>query len=247
MAFLLKKIIGSLLMPMPLFFLACLTSVLLFALNKQRAARLLLLFSIASLYCLSINPVAQIIAAPLEHKHPKYNNQTVDYVVVLGGYHKSDARLPITSLLSVDSLNRLNEGVRIIKRNPGAVLLLSGHNGKDKIPHSEAMARVAENMGIKRSDMQLYPLARDTDDEARYWASISKGKKLALVTTATHMPRAVNLFKQYGIEPIPAPTGHRTSEIQLTWKSFVPRAFNVDLVAKAWHEYLGIAWAKIRS
>lgn len=248
MGFTLKKIIGSLLMPLPLFFLACLFAIVLFKRGRIKLAKGLLVFSVSCLYLFSIQPVAHFLASPLEMAYPKYNYQDVQFVAVLGGYHKSDERQPITSLLSVDSLNRLNEGIRIVKQNPEAKLLLSGSKDRDDIAHAEAMAQVAEMLGISRSSMILFTEAKDTDDEARHWASLTKGQDLALVTSATHMPRAMRLFTKYGIKPIPAPTGHRTTgQQELNWKSFMPRAFHLDLAAKAWHEYIGIVWATLRS
>lgn len=247
MAFLLKKIIGSLLMPLPLIVLACFIAMVFFQLKRVLLAKTILIFGLVSLYLMSIQPIAFALASPLEYAHPKYENQPVEFVIVLGGGHKSDLRQPVTSLLHQISLNRLMEGIRIKQLNPGAKLLLSGYQGTDSISNAEAMAKVAQVFGVSQSDIILNPNARDTSEEAGHWAKRIEDRPAVLVTSALHMKRAMKLFKQHGKELYTGPTGHRTHDKKLSWRSFIPSPSNLDLVTRAWHEYLGIVWLNLRT
>jgi len=251
--FLIKKLISALLMPLPLGFAILLLAVLIFFQGYQRLAKGLGIGVIFTWFVLSLYPVSKFIAAPLEFKFPKYNHQTINYVVVLGGYHNSDERYPVSSLLSKVSLMRLSEGVRIYRMNPGAKLLLSGYKGNDVISNAEAMAKVAHTLGVPKNDIVMAHQPKDTAEEAAHWAqflnnNMLKSQHFALVTSAMHIPRAMYLFQNQGLQPIPAPTEFRSGGDQgLHWHSWVPRAGSLTLFESAWHEYLGKVWAVIRS
>ena len=68
-----------------------------------------------------------------------------------------------------------------------------------------------------------------------------------LVTSASHMPRAMGMFRKLGMHPIPGPTGHRIKDSQGPHpSSFFPHASNLLRSETVFHEYLGMAWAKLR-
>jgi len=251
--FLFKKLLSALLMPLPLGFVILLLAMFVFFQGYQRLAKGLGSGVIFIWFILSLNPVSQLVAAPLEYKFPKYDHQTVDYVVVLGGYHNSDERFPISSLLSQTSLMRLSEGMRIYRLNPGAKLLLSGNKFNDVISNAEAMEKVAQTFGIPKDDIIIADQPKDTAEEAAYWTQylsnhMLKDRHFALVTSAMHIPRAMYLFQSEGLQPIPAPTGFRTGGHHgLHWHDWFPSADSLTLFESAWHEYLGKIWAVMRS
>lgn len=253
MTFLFKKLLTVLLMPLPFGFIVLLIAACIFYKGYQRLAKGLGIGVLLTWFTLSLNPVSTKIAAPLEYAFPKYNQQTVHYVVVLGGYHNSDDRMPISSLLSKTSLMRLTEGMRIYRLNPGAKLLLSGYKSKDIISNAKAMSKVAQSLGIPNSDIIIAEEPKDTAEEAQYWAHylnkrMLKDQNFALVTSAMHIPRAMYLFQNQGLQPIAAPTEYRTGGHHgLSWRSWFPNARSLTLVESAWHEYLGKLWAMIRA
>jgi uncharacterized SAM-binding protein YcdF (DUF218 family) len=90
--------------------------------------------------------------------------------------------------------------------------------------------------------------SKDTKDEARLIKDMVGNESFFLVTSASHMPRSVALFKKEGMNPIPAPTDHRIKERQrLSPGMFFPWAGNLIKAELAVHEYLGLGWAKIRN
>jgi uncharacterized SAM-binding protein YcdF (DUF218 family) len=251
--FLIKKVLGALLMPLPLATAIIIFSVFLYYSRYVKTAKCLLGGLFISGYLFSISPVSQAVVGYLEFQYPKYNKQTVDYVLVLGGYHKSDKRFPTSSLLSQTSLMRLVEGINIHRLNPGSKLLLSGYKGRDIISNAEAMSKVAQEMGVLKSNITLATSPKDTAEEAAYWTKFIRDKSFALVTSATHMPRSVFLFQQAlqsqaldADKLIPAPTVFMAKNTNLRhWRSWLPYAGNLNRFGIAWHEYLGLAWAKI--
>lgn len=246
MLFSLKKIIGMLIMPLPLLCWLLLVAALLYRLRRPRPARIVLCSALALLLLFSLPATMHWVVQPLEHQYPMYRNQPVEFVIVLGGAHRSDDDMPISSLLSSVSMVRLSEGIRIHRLNPGSKLLLSGHRGRDPLSQAEAMARVAEAYGVARADIVTEPRAMDTDDEAMYWSQVVKDRPHALVTSASHIPRAMSLFHHYGVKPVAAPTEYMTANsFDPRWQDFVPTAWALVNVERAWHEYVGMVWSHI--
>ena len=66
-----------------------------------------------------------------------------------------------------------------------------------------------------------------------------------LVTSASHMPRAMMLNRKAGLNPIPAPTARRAAGTTLKSDPafWLPSAGALEMSERAIHEYLGIAWA----
>jgi uncharacterized SAM-binding protein YcdF (DUF218 family) len=57
----------------------------------------------------------------------------------------------------------------------------------------------------------------------------------------------VALFQKIGLHPIPAPTGHLVRQRQGSDPArFFPGSDNLYKTYLAWHEYLGLAWEKLR-
>lgn len=109
------------------------------------------------------------------------------------------------------------------------------------------MAEVAISIGVKKQDLVLEDVSKDTEEEAQLIQQVVGGDKFALVTSASHMRRSVALFKKLGMNPIPAPTDYLVKEAQkMNPKSFYPRAENLYKAERAFYEYLGLIWARIR-
>ncbi len=246
MLFLLKKVLGMLLMPLPFICLLCFLGVLAMWRGARRVAVALFVIAGSLLLLLSTPVVSHMLVSSLEHRYAQYDGRPVEFVVVLGGFHRSDAYLPLSSLLSPTSLVRLSEGIRIHRANPGSRLLLSGYHGRDEISQAEAMARVAESLGVAREAMVLYPQARDTAEEAAHWQAYTAGRPTALVTSASHLPRAMSLFAEHGPLPVPAPTEFMSGrEVRWYWRDWFPAEWALHNSQRAWHEYVGLAWRDI--
>ena len=156
-----------------------------------------------------------------ERRGPDIRN--VKWVVVLGGGHISDPKLPGTSQLSDSATVRVVEGVRLHKMIPGTKILLSGGVVFDPVPNARVMAAVAVAIGVNEQDLVLELDSKDTKDEAIIVKEMVGNDRFILVTSASHMPRSVALFKKHGMNPIPAPTGHLVKERQSLFPRRPPR------------------------
>ncbi len=253
--FLLKKIVAPFLFPVPLSILFSLAGLfLLFFTRRRRTGKILVAVGVLIFALLSFGQISSKIIDPLEQQYSAYSpalsqieSDPVAYVVVLGGGHVTDPTLPVTSQLSSPSLIRLVEGIRVYRKNPGSKMIVSGGRVFDPLPEAKTLAAAAQVLGMKGDDIIMESDSKDTKDQALLIKKIVGENRFVLVTSASHMPRAMALFRKVGMDPIPAPAGHVLKQKrQLSPGQFFPSAVSLQKSERAVHEYLGILWARLR-
>ena len=258
--FVLKKIIAQLFFPGPLCLEILIAGlILLLFTRKQKAGKILLSIGVVLFTLLSYTALSNIFLKSLEHKYPPIDLTTasditigddippVKWIVVLGGGHTSDPKIPVTSQLSDSSLVRLIEAIVLHKIIPGSKLILSEGKVFDSVPGAETMAGVAKAVGVKQEDLILESESKDTIDEARLIKSIVGNDKFILVTSAAHMPRSMGMFMKLGMHPIAAPTDYTVKESQgISPGDFFPSSGGLRRAEGVIYEYLGLIWAKLR-
>nr|WP_321269803.1 envelope biogenesis factor ElyC [uncultured Tolumonas sp.] len=251
MLFLLKKWLGLLLMPLP--FCALLLFVGLFLLwstRWQKSGKLLISIATIVLIMFSVRPTSVMLNRPLEQMYPAFpDNQPVDFIIVLGHGHVSDPSVPLASQLTEAASARIQEALRIKRLNPKAHMIFSGSIAGDPISGAEMYARVAEASGVARNDMTLIENARDTEEEVARDSQLISNHPTALVTSASHMPRAMTLFHQVGMNPIPAPAQYvgREQQLQIPAYGYLPSGRYLMYSEMALHEWIGQLWNRFRN
>lgn len=248
--FLLRKIFAPLLFPVPLVLeLVGLGLILLWFTRKQKAGKMLVTTGFLLLLVLSLNPVGTSLVRPLETGFRPVLSKPepiVRWVVVLDGGHISDPRFPVTTRLWGSTLSRLVEGIRLHKERAGSKLIVSGGKVFNPVAGAEAMAEVARILGVNSKDLILENKSRDTREEADYIQPIVGEDPFLLVTSATHMPRAMEIFQKGGMKPIAAPTDYLVkSSGKLSPGIFIPSAGALSLSERAFYERIGMLWLKL--
>ena len=258
--FIIKKIISLFFDPatIALIFLV-LGLILLFFTRRQKAGRFSVAIGTLIFGIFSYGVIADYLLKPLENAHRPLpmqlfsgelkNNPAANagWIVVLGGGVTSDDTIPITSQLGDASLVRLVEGIRLHKRLPRSKLVFVGGKVFGKKAEAEALAELARDLGIEGKDIIMLTDAKDTKDSALSVKDLVGKDKHVLVTSASHMPRSVSLFRKQGLDPTPAPTNHQVSkESGFRPGVFFPSGNNLRKSQSALHEYLGTLWAKLR-
>lgn len=251
--FLFKKLLASFLMPVP-FCLALLLLglALLWFTRRQKAGRSLATAGALALLLLGYGAVSGRLLATLERRHAPVTDVAatagrVRWVVVLGGGSSSDAGLPASLRLSEGSLSRLVEGIRIQRQLPGGRLLLSGGSVFGSTPDAETMSTLAVELGVSPAALDLDSVSPDTETQAEVVRARLGAEEFYLVTSASHMPRSLVLFRKAGTNPIPAPTHFLTQRNRGTApSSFFPGSGGLRSAEAATYEYLGLLWAKVR-
>jgi len=214
----LKPLLTALAMPPLSLLLLAALGVLLALRERQRSGLALVVLSLASLALLSSHGMAVWLARhALASFQPvslqRLVTDRVQAIVVLGG-----GLLPLapeygSAQPSAETLARLRYAVWLGKQ-AGLPLAFSGGVGwgaSDRQTTSEA--EVAQHVVQQDSGVTLRWVeskSHDTTENARLLApllSASGVRRVALVTHASHMPRAVAAFEAVGLVVTPAPMG----------------------------------------
>ncbi|HFZ8995254.1 TPA: envelope biogenesis factor ElyC [Citrobacter freundii] len=246
MLFTLKKVVGSLLLPLPLMLLIMGAGLLLVWFSRyQKSGKILLSVGWLAILLLSLQPVADSWLKPIEKSYPTWRGtQQVKYIVVLGGGYTWNPQWAPSSNLINNSLPRVTEGVRLWQANPGTKLIFTGAPAKtNPVSTAEAGARVAESLGVPRSDIITLDQPKDTEEEALAVKQAIGDAPFLLVTSASHLPRAIIFFHHVGLHPLPAPANQMAIESPLNpWERVIPSPVWLTHSDRAAYETLGRIW-----
>ncbi len=249
MLFALKKIIGGLLLPLPLLLMIMAAGLLLLWFTRwHKSAKVLLSLSWLLLLLLSLQPVADRLLLPLESRYPTWNGATpVTYIVVLGGGYTWNPDWAPGSNLIGNSLPRVTEGVRQWRRYPQAKMIFTGAAaGNNPRSNAAVAAGVAESLGIPHQAIITLDAPKDTGEEAQAVKQIVGHQPFLLVTSANHLPRAMGFFHHAGLTPIPAPANQLAVTSPLnSWERALPSPLWLSHSERAIYETLGQIWQQL--
>ncbi|HEX4410993.1 MAG TPA: YdcF family protein [Xanthobacteraceae bacterium] len=250
MYFALSKTLGDLLIPSTLVLLIQVCGVVLWW--QGRLAHLGRWLTVGGLILLVIGgqpQVSALLLLPLENRFPPWDatGEPLTGIVVLGGAintHISTMRKEISLNAAA---NRLVATVLLQRRYPTARVVFSGGNsnlifGGDS--ESKYAARLLEALGVPADHLVIDAVARNTFENAVNAKKIvdpKPGERWLLVTSASHMPRAVGLFRAAGF-PIEAyPVDYRSG----SWRDLSsPPTLSVfagfTRIDLAFHEWAGL-------
>ncbi|MEW5286361.1 envelope biogenesis factor ElyC [Klebsiella michiganensis] len=246
MLFTLKKVLGGMMLPLPLLLLLIAFGIALLWFSRfQRTGKLCVSLGWLLLLLLSLQPVADSLLKPIEDKYPTWRGEKrVQYVVVLGGGYTWNPDWAPSSNLINNSLPRLTEGIRLCYENPGSKLIFTGAAAKtNPVSTAEAGARVAESLGIPRSEILVLDKPKDTEEEAAAVKMAIGDAPFLLVTSASHLPRAMIFFRRAGLTPLPAPANQLAIESPLNpWERAIPSPVWLMHSDRVGYETLGRIW-----
>ena len=244
---LLKALVAQLLMPLPLCLLLFGAGVLL-RLCLLRLGNALVVIGVMTLALLSWAPVADRLLSPIEARYPALHDwphvAPGAAIVVLGGGYQPHQPWVVTGQLSEASANRVLEGLRLWHLSASeSLLVVTGASRRNDVePMARAYGRVARDMSVPDSHLHVLDTPTDTGEEARAVARLlGEDATLLLVTSASHMPRAMAHFQQAGLNPIAAPTHYLALRDDVDTLSYwVPSARHLQKSERAIYEWLGM-------
>jgi uncharacterized SAM-binding protein YcdF (DUF218 family) len=260
-----KKILTLFFLPLHFALIAGVAGLILLHLRRrERLARILLTASIAALVLFSNRGVAQLLIRPLESHYPAVPEfapasatssaplppglTSCRYIIVLGGGHARSPGLSRINQLSTASLSRLAEAIRIFRHLPSdARFVVSGHDGEGNTSHAQILAEAAISLGVPPDRIDRFDNTRDTHDEALALRKLAGDTPVAIVTSAWHMPRALNLCQTAGLNAIPCPADFMLKpEATADAGLLLFDLGALERSTKAIHEYLGLLWSALR-
>lgn len=184
-------------------------------LKSVRTGMLVTFVGLALLWFLSCNAVSVELARtliPQVQPITREQLQSVQAIVVLGGGVHGDAPEYGAAQPSSHTLDRLRYGVALAKASGKPLGFAGGVGWAAQGTGVEPEGAVARRIAQQEYGVQLRWVddrSRDTEENARLAAQLLRRdavKRVALVTSAFHMPRSVRAFRRAGLEVVAAPT-----------------------------------------
>ena len=247
---------------LPLFFypigLLCVLLIVVLIISKRpKLQKTLIIIALLMIVITGNRYIALSLVRSLEWQYlPPADIPEEEVMVVLGG--ATDAAIyPRTNVEVNGAADRILYAARLYHDGKAKNILLSGGNiswleNGSSTPAAE-MADILDLTGVPDDVIWLETTSRNTYENALYCSQILEEKginKILLVTSASHMPRSVALFKKQGIEVIPLPTDYSVtkeeweglfdSNLQSHLINLVPTVGNISATTGVLKEYIGL-------
>lgn len=252
-------LLKSLAMPLGWVLLLVAVGLLLMRLGRgKRSAKAgwwLILVGFVVLLAASLEPVANGLAYSLEHRYAAPTPEvlaTVDAIVVLGCGAYPSGNLRQEAELTQGAFPRVIRGVQYFKDSGADVLAFcGGADWPDEESEAEVMRAMAVSLGVAEDRIVIEPTSRNTMENAMNLAAIlpkGEGRRIGVVTSATHMMRSVwvfeRVFPQDTIVPMPV---YFTYDPSRSFGGRIrPSVGNLEKTTVALHEWIGILWYALR-
>lgn len=213
---------------------------------RRNFGRVLVGVSLTGLVILSTPWMAGFLMSGLQKFPPITPTQlaTCQTIVVLGGGVYRDAPEYGGDTIGFVSLERLRYALYLRKLS-GLPILATGGAPEGGVAEAVTMRKSAEDeFGSQIQWIEGRSL--DTSSSARLSASLLKEhgvQRIALVSHAWHLPRAVANFEAVGLEVVPAPMGFSRSSVDAM--AFLPSAGALASSSRALHEWIGILASRL--
>lgn len=247
--FLVSKLVDFLLLPSNFIgFLAAL-GLLGLLLRRRRLGGALLVFASLLLIVAGWSPLGPAALMVLENRFPQPTlSGPIDGIIMLGGAVDTH----ITAGRGQPTLNEAGERVtamgELSRRFPQARILLSGGASDLASPEPATESAIARDLlvgvGVEPQRIELEERSRNTCENAEQSLLVAKpapGERWVLVTSASHMPRAVACFRAAKFPIVPYPVDYRTRGKANLLRPVEAVAVGLQALDLAAHEWIGLA------
>ncbi|MEO8010548.1 MAG: YdcF family protein [Dokdonella sp.] len=190
-------------------------------------------------------PVAANLMIGLQESRNREQTQcsesAPDTIVVVGGGISRAARdAEDAAVLTIASMRRLLGAVDLQRARGASTLVISGGSSRFGSNESELMTALAIRLGVLPATISLEQRSKTTWQNARFVADLKPPieKRIWLVTSAVHMPRARYAFEQAGFEVCAWPVDPRGAG----WGGIgylLPSLGGLDKAETVLHEWIG--------
>ena len=166
---------------------------------------------------IGVLPVVDWVLRPLEEHVPQSPLPPhVDGIVVLGGSEQAVIAEARNRPELNNAADRLVEFVGLARQYPQARLIYSGggiHWGRTTLNEADIARRVFILLGLEPDRVEFDSQSRNTAENAQFSKALAQpkdGEVWLLITSASHMPRALNAFQTVSWPVLPYPVDYRT-------------------------------------
>ena len=259
MFFVLSKLIYFAIVPSHICLFALGGGIILLAWQRtERLARWLLMGSFTAFFLFGFSPLGQILILPLEERFRMPENlRDGDYtgIIFLGGFEIGNISRARDTLALTDAAERLSETARLARQLPSAKVIFTGGAATlltDGESAHRAVGHYLQDMGIAEDRLVLEGRSRNTWENATLTRRLLEPKpadRFLIVTSASHMPRAMGVFRKAGYNVVAYPVDYVTRGRADIMRPFAFLPSGLQRTDKAVKEWLGLAvyWATGRS
>lgn len=211
---------------------------------RSRYATFFSIITVASTLMLGATPIWNALLYTHETQMTAKDPREIEGIIVLGGAFNEI----VTEAHNQVSLNgageRMTETVRLMRQYPTVPIIFSGFSGRlvrGTLSESDVALRFFNETVGSTERIILENQSRNTFENAIYTKELidfAGSQPWLLVTSASHMPRAFEIFNDRGIRVIPYPVDFRSRipSTEFRWNlSGGSSALNILL-----HEWIGL-------
>jgi len=245
---LVSALLTSLISPLGTALAAGLLALLLARLAWMRAAAWLGALALAWLSIWSLPPVSNWVTTVVEGPYGPATERAIGQlaeaqaiVVLGGGIAPGTARRPQPDLN--EAADRVWHAARLFHAGRAPLILVSGGHDPEASRYSEAQAMrmLLIDLGVPPAAILLEEISRNTRQNASESARLLRDRgihRILLVTSASHMARALTHFEGVGLRATPAPTDHTSIDFSDA-RRFLPSSDALDQSTRALKEWVG--------
>jgi uncharacterized SAM-binding protein YcdF (DUF218 family) len=220
------KLLAQMALPPASLALGLLVAGVLLLFGLRRLAQVVVALAIAQLLVLSLPVVSDVLIDSLEKQTRAHAAEApaccYDVIVVLGGGIAPAMPPLVPDPHLTDSADRIWHAARLFRRGLAPRILVSG-GGSAEMSEAEAMRMFLTDLGIPLEVVSLEGTSLNTIENIRQVRALVKDARIALVTSASHMPRAMRLARTAGLNVAAFPTDWSPpTDGRFVWQDWVP-------------------------
>jgi uncharacterized SAM-binding protein YcdF (DUF218 family) len=258
--FFLKKLVSRFLFPVPLCAGLLVLGLLLWCFTKwKRLGRGLVVAGTLLLLAFGYPWLPRLALGHLESQYPVLPSDRPlssvlrlpsCFIMVLGQGFSADTNRPPAARFGDEALKRIIVGVRLHRLLTNSTLLVSvAEPAATQEEKERVMGELLLIFGLQTNAVKVCASAWDTEDEVRWCKNVAGTNRVIIVSSASHLPRAMLLARKCGLNALPAPSGFLVDTVTQSPFSpgrLFPGSINLYNSERALNEYLGLAWERVR-
>lgn len=202
--------LAQLVIPINLFMVLVGMGVILVTMRRRRTGVALMVAGTGWILFWSVPASSLWLGGHLEQRYgyvPADQLPEAQAIVVLGGHTANNRQNWFLPYTPNTTSSRVDRAAQLYQQQRAPVLVVSGAALDGAFSEAQMMARSLQQQYVPEDAVLMETESLTTHENGVYTAQLLKQQNLTsflLVTSALHMPRAMAVFRQQGLEPIPA-------------------------------------------
>lgn len=245
--FVLSKIYHYLTNPSAVLFVLLVAGTMLLWTRWRRAGRRILTGTVLFIALITVFPVGKYLVSILENRFPVARTLPSDItgIITLGGMINQFITTQRGQAALGGGAERMTEFVALARRYPSAKLVFTGGSAsltRPDITEADAARVFFRDMGLDPARIVFEDKSRNTYENAvfTFRSMAPKAREnWILITSASHMPRSIGVFRKAGWKVIPYPVDFET-EWPYRFGLGLGMVGGIENLSLALHEWMGL-------